>query len=56
MAKKKEKKQVFINGGNFADGSRFEIGEEVPSGLADSEIRALEDLGCIGDEEAAEGE
>lgn len=50
MAKKKTEEKVFINGGNLADGSRFEIGDKVPSDLSEAELKALKKLNCIGDE------
>lgn len=49
MAKKKQEqaKYKFTVGGNLADGRRFEAGEDVPEGLSDKEMAALEELGAI---------
>lgn len=50
MMKKKAqqaKKLVFINGGNMPDGTRFEAGDVVPSGLRPEVIKSLRDNKCI---------
>lgn len=46
MAKKKEK-LVFIRGGNFKDGSRFEKGDMLPANISKSELETLFELNAI---------
>lgn len=41
------KKQKFVVGGNFADGSRFEAGDEVPNTISKKELSVLEGMGAI---------
>lgn len=49
MAKaKQDKKEIYLTGGNLADGSRFEEGQAVPKDLPAEDRKALEKMGVIG--------
>lgn len=52
MRKKAAAKEIWQNGGNRADGTRFEAGEPVPNDLTADERKAFTAMGCIAEAEA----
>lgn len=56
MRKKAAVREIWQNGGNRADGTRFEAGESVPNDLTADERKAFTAMGCIAETEAVEVE